>query len=126
MVRTRWSLGATLVAAGQFHEALPVLRLTWKEFDEMAMETDAALVGLEVAEVLLIVEQPDEVPAICRTLLDRFTSNNMTSRAITALSFLREAVALGKATPSLVRHVHDFLRDIPEHPSSRPIPPPPM
>jgi hypothetical protein len=37
----------------------------------------------------------------------------MTSRAITAHAFLREAVAIGQARPTLVRHVHDFLRELP-------------
>jgi tetratricopeptide (TPR) repeat protein len=124
IVRTRWALGLTLVAAGQLRDALPVLRRTWNEFDALTMESDAALVGLEVAELLIIIEQPSEVPTICRNLLDRFTRNGMTSRAVTALAFLREAVALGNATPALIRHVHDFLRDLPQHPSRSFIPPP--
>jgi hypothetical protein len=49
----------------------------------------------------------------------------MTSRAITALSFLREAVALGQANPSLVRHVHDFLRELPAERPRLYAPPPP-
>jgi hypothetical protein len=77
------------------------------------MQADSALVALEVAEVLLIMGRPQEVPAICRALLDQFTRSGMTSRAITALSFLREVVAIGKVTPSLVRYVHHFLRDLP-------------
>jgi len=89
------------------------------------MEADAALVGLEVAELLLILGQPDEVPLICRRLLDRFTRNSMTSRAVTALAYLREAASMGNATPALVRHVHDFIRDIPRHPM-RPYAPPPL
>jgi tetratricopeptide (TPR) repeat protein len=125
IVRTRWSLAVVLVMAGQFHDALPVLRRTWKEFNELSMESDAALVGLELAETLLILEQPDEVPSICRTLLDRFTRNNMTSRAVTALAFLREAVAAGKATPALVRHVHDYLHDLPKYPRRSYAPPEP-
>jgi hypothetical protein len=38
----------------------------------------------------------------------------MTPRAMTALSFLREAIAVGEATPSLVRHVYAFLRKLPD------------
>jgi hypothetical protein len=38
----------------------------------------------------------------------------MTSRAITALSFLREAVAVGKAPPDLVQTIHAFLRALPD------------
>lgn len=124
-VRTRWSLASAVVAAGQLDDALQLLRQTQREFDALHMQGDAALVALEVAEVLLIMGRPDEVPAICRALLDQFTRNNMASRAITALAFLREAVAIGKATPSLVRHVHDFLRDLPKNHERAFIPPAP-
>jgi hypothetical protein len=89
------------------------------------MLADAALVALERAEVLLVMGRPEEVPHICRALLDQFTRIGMTSRAITALSFLREAVAMGAVTPSLVRHVHDFLRDLPKHPTRAFAPPSP-
>ena len=77
------------------------------------MEIDAALVALELAETLLITRDAEEVPLICRTLLDRFTRAGMSERAMTALAFLRETVASGHATPLHVRHVHDFLRDVP-------------
>jgi tetratricopeptide (TPR) repeat protein len=115
--RGRWSLATTLVTAGRISDALPIFEQTWKEFEDLGMEADAALVGLEFAEALLLVDRPERVPEICRTLLDRFTSAGMTSRAITALAFLREAVALGQAHPTLVRHVHEYLRKLPATPS---------
>lgn len=109
-VRTRWSIGSALAAGGRLDEALPLLRQTRREFDALEMRSCSALVGLEIVELLLAIGQGAEVAAICRAILDDFTRSGMTSRAITALSFLREAVAIGKATPTLVRHVHDFLR----------------
>lgn len=115
--RNRWSLATTLMSAGRIPDALPVFERTWKEFEDLGMEADAALVGLEFAEALLLVDRPERVPEICRTLLDRFTSAGMTSRAITALAFLREAVAIGQAHPTLVRHVHEYLRKLPATPS---------
>lgn len=115
--KNRWSLAMTLVAAGRIPDALPIFEQTWKEFEDLGMEADAALVGLEFAEALLLVDRPERVPEICRTLLDRFTRAGMTSRAITALAFLREAVALGQAHPTLVRHVHEYLRKLPATPS---------
>jgi tetratricopeptide (TPR) repeat protein len=111
--KARWSLAATLVAAARPADAVPILRTTWKQFENLGMEADAALVGLELAEALLLSDQADDVPAICRSVLDRFTRAGMTSRAINALAFLREAIALGQAEPTLVRHVHDFLRKLP-------------
>jgi len=111
--RARWGLASTLVAAGRLSDAVPMLETAWKKFESFAIESDAALVALELAEVLLVVGQPERVPHICRELLDRFTRLGMTSRAITALSYLREVVAMGKAQPPIVRHVREFLRDLP-------------
>lgn len=111
--RSRWVLAQCLVAANRHMESIPTFRQAWREFDELDMISDAALCALELCEALLIVGDSVEVPAICRELVARFTRAGMTSRAMNALSFLREAVALGQAQPSLVRHVCDFLRELP-------------
>jgi len=111
--RARWALGATFVSAGKFTHAIALFERTWRDFEDLEMESDAALVALELAETLLVVGQPERVPQICRTLLDRFARVGMTSRAITALSYLREVVAVGKAQPPVIRQVREFLRDLP-------------
>jgi tetratricopeptide (TPR) repeat protein len=123
VARTEWSLAVTLVESGRAGEAIPTLRGIWREFADRGVEIDAALVALELAEALLLTNQPDEVPHICRTLLDRFTRNSMTSRAITALSYLREAVAMQRASVALVRDVHDFIRDAAKNPTRTYVPP---
>lgn len=111
--RARWALATTLVSAGKFTAAIPLFESAWKDFEALEMESDAALVALELAETLLVVGEPARVPQICRTLLDRFTRAGMTSRAITALSYLREVVAIGKAQPPVIRQVREFLRELP-------------
>lgn len=111
--RSRWNLGQTLVSMGRPRDAAPLLRQSWREFEKYDMVADAALAALQLSEAMLLSGDASEVAAICRDLIARFTAAGMTSRAITALSFLREAVAIGQATPSLVRHVHDFLRELP-------------
>lgn len=115
-IRTRWAQGGMLVMGGEVREGVPILREAWRAFEGMGMELEAALVGLEIAEALLAAEEPEEVPEICRAILDRFVAEGMTSRAITALSFLREAVAAEKASPELVRNIHSFLRALPDPP----------
>jgi len=111
--RSRWILTRALVVSGKAEEAIPSLRQTWREFEQLDLIADAGLVALELAEVLLATGRTEEVPAICRDVIAQFTRFGMASRAITALSFLREAVALGQASTSLVRHVHAFLRELP-------------
>lgn len=111
--RSRWILAKALLSSDRPEEAIPMLRQTWREFDRLEMVADAGLVALELAEALLAVGRPEEVPVICRDVIAQFTRSGMASRAITALSFLREAIALGQASTSLVRHVHAFLRELP-------------
>lgn len=122
--RSRWRLASALVAAGKSQDAIPSLRRTWKEFEQLEMIGEAGLVALELAEALLACDGADEVPSICRDLIAQFTRFGMTARAITALSFLREAVAIGQASPGLVRHVHTFLRELPREQPRLFAPPP--
>jgi tetratricopeptide (TPR) repeat protein len=123
-IRTEWSRAVTMVARGRFHDAIPLFRQAWTAFAKIGLDTDAALTALELAEVLLANNQPEEVPIICRKLLDHFNRNNMMSRAVTALAFLREAVAMGKATPVHIRHVADFIRELAKQPALTYTPPP--
>lgn len=112
--RSRWLLAQALLASGRTRDALPIFRQAWREFDDLDMVADAALAALHLSEALLIIGEVAEVPIICRDIAARFNRAGMTSRAMTALSFLREAIALGEATPSLIRHVHSFLRKLPD------------
>ena len=56
---------------------------------------------------------------------DRFARAGMNSPAITALAYLREAVAAGQGTRTLVSHVQKFLRGLPKEPALLLVPPPP-
>jgi len=111
--RSRWLLGHALAACGRYQDAIPIFRQTWREFEQLDIIAESGLVALELAEALLVVGQSDEVPSICRDVIGQFTRAGMASRALTALSFLREAIAMGQASPSLVNHVTAFLRKLP-------------
>jgi len=124
LTRTRWMLARTLMMSKQVQNAIPLLREAWREFESLEMEADAALAALDLVEALLVVGDHEQVPPICRALLDRFTRAGMSSPAVTALAYLREAVAAGQATRTLVRHVQKFLREMPKEPSLLFVPPP--
>lgn len=111
--RGRAVLAYTLLNAGRPAEAIPIYRIVSREFEQLDMVADAGLASLDLVEALLATNQFEEVPAICRNVIALFTRTGMASRAITALSFLREAVAIGHASPSIVRHVREFLRKLP-------------
>lgn len=105
-----WSAKAMVVAA-RYGEAIPVLEQSWRELETLGATGDAVLPALLLVEAFLIVGRKNEVPAICRKLLERCTQESMPKNATTALAFLREAVANGNASPTLVRDIHDYMRD---------------
>ena len=122
--RSRWLLGHALAACGRYQDAIPIFRQTWREFEQLDIIAESGLVALELAEALLVLGQSDEVPSICRDVIGQFTRAGMASRAMTALSFLREAIGMGQASPSLVNHVTAFLRKLPAEQPRLYAPPP--
>ena len=111
-VKCTWGIGAAFTSAGRYEEAIPTLLKAEVELEALGLEADAALAALERVEALLAVGRPDDVPAICRRLLERFTKAEANASAMTALAYLRESLAMGLATPASVRHIHDFLREV--------------
>lgn len=109
--KCRYGEGRALLAAGAYEQAILLLQDCWQELEELEALGDAVLPALLLAEALLIVGRPEEVPAICRMLIDRCTRAEMPSGALTALAFLRETLAAGKTVPALVRYIHDYMRD---------------
>ena len=107
---SRASLGVLLLLAGHAGEAIDALRDAWNELEALGLAFSATTTALRLVEALIVTERVDEVPPICRMLIDRCTKAGMSDSALTALALLREAVAKGLATPQHVQFVHDSLR----------------
>jgi len=110
-VKSGYSLGLAMHEAGRHSDAIEVLEKAQNELDALGLEGDAALAALTRVEALFAAGRPEEVPAICRMLVERFARAGNNSAAMTALAYLRETVAYGHATPDSVRQVRDFIRD---------------
>ena len=123
-IRSRWGLGRILVATGKFDEAIVRLRQSREDFESHSMHMDGALVALDMVEAMLANDQMDEVPELCRGLIERFSAEGMSSTAGMAMAYLREAVAAEEVTPRLVGYVRAYLEELPGQPS-RPFAPPP-
>ena len=107
--RSRGVLGRSLLLQRKLREAIPILRQTAREFTDLGLPWDAGLVSLELAEALLVSDQPAEVPEICRTAIADFTRLGGTQHATAALGYLREAMRLGQHAPKLVRDARASL-----------------
>jgi tetratricopeptide (TPR) repeat protein len=123
-VKARWALGRLLVTSGKFEEGVVRLRQTRSEFHDLAMEMDAGLVSLDLAEALLALEQADEVPEILSNLVALFSREGSNVNAGKALAYLKEAVGSSEATPATVRYVREYLEELPRQPARAFAPPP--
>lgn len=120
----RWGLGRLTVATGRLQEGLERLQAARVEMDKLGFSGDAALIRLDIAEVLLALDRATDVPEICRSLVERFTKSGSNERALRALSYLREAADAGTASPELVRYVRNYVAEVPRQPQLLFLPPP--
>ncbi len=123
-IRSRWGLGRILVSTGRFDEAIVRLRQTREEFDALSMHLDGALVAMDMVEAFLASDQAAQVVPLCRSLIDRFAAEGMSSTAGIAMAYLREAAATEQVTPKLVGYVRAYLEELPQQPSRSFAPPP--
>jgi tetratricopeptide (TPR) repeat protein len=114
-IRARWSLGRLRLAAGESAEGVNRLREARREFEAIGLTCDAAQVTLDLVEALLATGgNLSEVSQLCAGLVESFAAKGMTGGALTALAYLREAVASGNASAGLVNSIRAHLACIPE------------
>jgi len=117
-LRTNWSLGVLAKATGNLDEAISRIDEVRRSFEALGVINDAAIARLELAEVLLLADRPDEVPDLLRDVVVSFTSEGIMRNASIALAYLREAVDAGAIEVRRIRHVREYLEELPSHPSN--------
>ncbi|HYU26780.1 MAG TPA: hypothetical protein VEO74_16320, partial [Thermoanaerobaculia bacterium] len=71
-------------------------------------------VTLDIVEALLANGDSSEVARLCAGLAKSFVAAGMTGNALTALAYLRQAIASGRADRGLVEEVRAYLAGAPE------------
>jgi len=117
-LRTHWSLGVLAKATGDLDAAIARIDEVRRAFEALGIINDSAIARLELAEVLLLAGRPGEVRDLLRDVVVSFTSEGVMRNASMALAYLREAVEAGGTEPDLVRHVRDYLEELPTRPAS--------
>lgn len=90
----------------------------------MGMATNAALVGLDVADALLALSQPGEIVRLAQHLFSVFTEAGMLTGALSALAYLKEAAATKRLTKQDLDAIRTFLPRAERQPSLLFVPPP--
>lgn len=101
-VRTGWIVGRLDAAAGESETALDRLRAAEREFMELAMPVEASLVALDIASLLIERNEVDEVPDLCRAIVDRFVAAELSEKTREAHALALESVRRGADPVELV------------------------
>jgi tetratricopeptide (TPR) repeat protein len=122
---TEWGIAKVLLQSGKQSEAIRRLRDTAAEYETRGMVTDAALVGLDIADAFLALGQPRQIVELASRLFRAFTNAGMLTGALTAIAYLKEAAAAGTLTPDDVQAVRSFVRRAERQPALLFVAPPP-
>jgi tetratricopeptide (TPR) repeat protein len=110
ITRTHWSIARLMFAEGNGIEAIFRLRKTITEFTEYEMLTDAAVVAVDLAEILHATGRLREIPKVLANVVQTFVDAGKLTSALTALAYLKEAATAGTLTTDVVAYVRRFVQ----------------
>jgi tetratricopeptide (TPR) repeat protein len=123
-ISTQWGIARVVLRSGRLGDAISRLREVEAEYESRGMVTDAALVGLDIAEGLLALDRAPEIVVLAQHLFGIFTQAGMLTGALSALAYLKEAAAARRLTTDDVSAIRTFIRRAERQPSLRFVPPP--
>ncbi|HET7436781.1 MAG TPA: tetratricopeptide repeat protein [Thermoanaerobaculia bacterium] len=117
--RVRCNVARVLALSGRHDEALARLFEAKQEFVAAGLQGAAILSNLDIAELLLLRNRFADAYQLCHETIEALRAAGMpyTSRALTAVAYMQEAVAAAKATPVLARHVRNYIERLPTEPN---------
>src|SRR5206468_11157819 len=101
-------------------------RVARRDLERSGLRRETALVDLGLAELSLGRNRFEEAAAYCRSVVSYFESINETyaSKAMAALTYLREAVEQRKANAAVAEVVRRYVTRLPQQPNLLFAPPP--
>lgn len=126
LARAEWLVAGLLASQGRTADAQRRFQKVLVDFEALGMSSAAALVRLDLCELLLLDQRFEEVEHCARVAMTTFEASGLsyTPRALTAISYLGESAKRKKATPKLAREVRRYIRELPERPNLLFLPPP--
>jgi tetratricopeptide (TPR) repeat protein len=114
--RVRGTLAQMLIEAGRYNEAISELYLARAEYLRLGLPVIAALVSLDIVDLLVIQNRTSEVEHLCNEMIRVFTSANLPHNALQALAHLRSLSNRTAVSAEDVQHVRTYLELLPSDP----------
>lgn len=123
-VATEWGVARVFMKSGRLQDAIDRLRRVQGEFEKRALATDAALVGLDIAECLLAMGRTRPIVPLAKHIFRVFKDAGMLTGALAAIAYMREAATSNILTAADLDDLRRFLRRAERQPSLVFAPPP--
>jgi tetratricopeptide (TPR) repeat protein len=110
-------LGRLLIHRGFHDRGVDHLREIRHRFLRHSLPEEAGLCGLDMVQGMLLAGEPEPAERLARTIANEFLVAGLSSRAVTALGYLSEAIATRKASAEMAAEVREYvlsLRTTPE------------
>ena len=124
VTRTHWAIARLIFAEGNPQEAIYRLRRCITEFSRLQILTDAALVAIDLAEILDATGRQREIGKVLTGVVQTFMNAGKHTSALTALAYLKDASSNGTMTGHLVSYVRHFVKRAERQPNLLFVPPP--
>lgn len=111
------ALGRLFIRRGDSADGITYLRPIRREFLRHGLIEEAGICGLEIVEGMLALGNFTGAEMLSRKIIAEFMKAGLNKRAISALGYLREAIASSKASTALASTVREYivsLRTTPE------------
>jgi tetratricopeptide (TPR) repeat protein len=109
-ISSEWGLARVVLDSGNPGEAIRRLRDVMFAFEELGMVMDAAIVGLDMADALLVLERPEQIAKIAEHSFRVLKKAGVLTGALTALAYLKEVAANRRLESKVIHGVRTFLR----------------
>ena len=117
-IGARWNVALVLSAEGRFEQSFEILCELRDEARDLGMAHDLALLSVDAAEALLMLNRRSEVSNFCHAAIEYFAHAGLayTAPALTALAYVRESAERGTLTVADVHNVRAFIELLPKQP----------
>lgn len=123
---TEWGLARVVMKGGKWDDAIRRLRDAQAAYEEQSLVTDAALVGLDIAECLLAIGKPQKIVPLAQHMFQVFKDAGMLTGALSAIAYLKEAATAtsdARLTADDLTEIRRFLRRAERQPELVFVPP---
>jgi hypothetical protein len=114
--RVRGTIAQMMIEAGRYNEAIAELYMARAEFLQLDLPVIAALVSLDIVDLLLTQNRTSEVEHLSNEMIRVFTEANLSKKALFALAHFQSLAARSLVTNDDVPKVRAYLELLPTDP----------